>query len=1186
MLFYKCLEQSSAKELVHDNGQAKVARTRWREHAEEAKNCPRGTNLGGDSHDETAQTTSSLRSRYPKSKTRYRRQFYFPYFSRLLTLIAGLQSFKLLLDGILDGGEKRSDNLAILREFLESSQPMPVLAGGDDEGDDNATYLSEIMETWSFAAQAKNENVLSAVVVALALLLKVISPILDLRPFGLGICRTLLQKQQLELLAGNLSAEKGKEFIISPTLRLLREALCFDGGVLAKSYFRARSHTFRSLARNMGIKYLGDGIEDPKRPSARTAAVRFFLSALKFLHSEAKSELLSQRELAAALTKTIKDDPPYLIQEILDTVKSSVLMDRKLPRASRFRLLNATALTRISSLYGYNHEAPDGADQKPVDELAHDFLMLACASTMAGIARQESGFYPVGVDPDQISEHEPDESKGLSLDHIVWMDKFKDEVPVHNTTLAEFVQTLRPWSSTKQSELVVSIFAACPELVARYFANKRAFTFEPKLSATWTGYAALIFSTMQLDVPPYFGYKSKYARAPPPASILLDNIIPPPLTQKILSRCLSQKSKLISFSAVRLLVVAMEKLRRVLVLYEEASQANGRLWVESSRKLVDQFCQRCPSMKDLVSAYRATPEDDLLSREAASRALRLCFEVIPQAALSAKFDVAPVLISILQRVSNASASPQDQRLMMLELENLLAVAGYSPSMRWFSKADGLPLSPFTTLMRVSVETPGGATLNKLQDVLDFVAREHQLVTSGLVALLECLQSSPPPDGVWNFIDNCAIRCSNAPIKYLEMLQDTINEVRGTREIPCRQAETVSPIIMTMVEQLPFVAASGDDPTLDALAGFVPLFLGFCALIGEHPGILQAILGQLAPAFQERSGARAQLVLPKGLTLGRSTRGMSTRNQGEGAMANTSTNNSGDASPVDLETLRTTLDVPLAQAADNAALSRWASKSADDLVEDGHAAALIGLLASDHISIRKEALTNILKMAAKLRDSSYEERDQVWLLLSELAESARAQIQDGPLPSHIIAFAQHAVEVLKNPLHCLYAKVNTFLTSRPVWSLGKLPLVYDILQEGPTNDDSLYSEVNWLLQYLLDSLRSPADLGLFHKTRLFEKVLSLTGNPYMRQPLRLQVLRLIYRASSIEGGSTTLVTRFGIVSWLQAQALQRDKEDEGPIYRAMLRRIWDTCDQARVDVWSKHGTRSLIVDQTGIQAHPL
>src|SRR3569833_1886378 len=41
-----------------------------------------------------------------------------------------------------------------------------------------------------------------------------------------------------------------------------------------------------------------------------------------------------------------------------------------------------------------------------------------------------------------------------------------------------------------------------------------------------------------------------------------------------------------------------------------------------------------------------------------------------------------------------------------------------------------------------------------------------------------------------------------------MLQDTINEVRGTREIPCRQAEPVSPIIMAMVEQLPFVGASG------------------------------------------------------------------------------------------------------------------------------------------------------------------------------------------------------------------------------------------------------------------------------------------------------------------------------------------------------------------------------------------
>src|ERR1700761_7412398 len=102
---------------------------------------------------------------------------------------------------------------------------------------------------------------MSAVPVVLDLLLKLLSQSLQLVPFGLGICRTLLQRRQLDLIGRNLSADKSKEFIISPTLRMLREALCLDGGAVAKAMFRARSSTFKSLARNMGVKYLGDGTE-------------------------------------------------------------------------------------------------------------------------------------------------------------------------------------------------------------------------------------------------------------------------------------------------------------------------------------------------------------------------------------------------------------------------------------------------------------------------------------------------------------------------------------------------------------------------------------------------------------------------------------------------------------------------------------------------------------------------------------------------------------------------------------------------------------------------------------------------------------------------------------------------------------------------------------------------------------
>jgi len=136
------------------------------------------------------------------------------------------------------------------------------------------------MQTWSFASQSNNDSLLSAVPAVLALLLRTISHELELSEYGLRLGRTLLQKRQQELIARGITSNKGKEFLISPVLRLLRELTTFDGGVLAKQVFRARDQTYKNLARNLNLRYSGDGVEDKRKPSVRTTALRFVLSAI------------------------------------------------------------------------------------------------------------------------------------------------------------------------------------------------------------------------------------------------------------------------------------------------------------------------------------------------------------------------------------------------------------------------------------------------------------------------------------------------------------------------------------------------------------------------------------------------------------------------------------------------------------------------------------------------------------------------------------------------------------------------------------------------------------------------------------------------------------------------------------------------------------------------------------------
>lgn len=1092
-----------------------------------------------------------------------------------MTQIIGLQSFKVFLDSLLAEDGASDEQVQILKDYLEIAKRQ--------DAESETTFLPDIMETWSYSAHSNNDNLLSAVAVVLALLLKFISQRLDLITIGLGIGRTLLQKRQQELLARNLSADKSKEFIISPTLRLLREVVCFDGGTLAKSVFRARNFTLKALARNMGIRYLGEGLEDLKRPSARTNAVRLFSSALKFLHVEAKVELLSQKEIPLALTKSLREDPPYLIIEILDTLQNHVVKDEKLPGQVKGRFLNSMTLTRFASLYHYDHDTSKDDSKITVEDTVHTFLKVACTSSTGGVLRPESGYYPRHVDPDAVSLPSAEDEVEAGLESITWMNRFRDDIPVCNIVLADFINSLKPHSNLKQSELLLAIFAAAPELVAKYFIDKQSFTFDPKLSATWIGYSAFLYKAIEQPIPNFFGRKIGYAHIPPPTSIIIDNIIALPMSQKILVKCLAQKAELIPFIVMRLLVISMQKLQVALGFHREAANLQNRsMWEESARRLVDEFCQRAPGMKEVITCYRGVGDSDLLQREAASRLLRLYYEVIPQVALMAKFDVSPLLISAIKTLDEEQESDEDRKLRLVELENLLAIAGYSPGMRWFAKAQGLPVSPFISLLKVFVAAPAGVSLDGLRNALASVAQEHQLIHSGSdteLPLLGTLQSlkelgdGASSDALWTLLDNSASRCATAPIRYLEMLQEL---GKGAKSDTKDKTANINLFVLAIVEQLPFAVKSATDGDLSVLAHFISSFVERTRGEMKHDAKFNELFARIEAAFTDKpSGAKLLKKYRKKLSVSRELRSWGADFSIEKKENSLNGEEKTDEHAMSQEALTKMLFSPSPSDKDNSALSKWASKEPDELVEEGYAASVISLLASEHISIRKEALISVSKMAVKIGESSYEEKEQVWILLSELVESCKAQIDAGPIPNTTIAFARHALEVLKDPHHALYGKVNSYLIKGPTWKLDRPPLVYDILQEGPELDDTYYTELSWILTYLLDGLLAKADMATYHNMRLFERLLSLMGNPYMRQSLRVQSLKMVYRATCIDGGSTTLITRFGIISWLEAQSAAHGTMPGGDIHKALAKRIWETTDQDRIMQWSKDGIADVL-----------
>ena len=606
--------------------------------------------------------------------------------------ILGIQSFKALLDAILystDDSEKPRQQ-AILREYLE-------LQKLKDSADSAAVFLPDLIQTWAYATETNFEQLLSAITAVLALLLKVLSRELEFREPGISLCKTILQQSQVKLFSRSLSVHSNKEFIISPSLRLLTEVVSFDGGLLARQVYSKRDYTFdsKTLARNLGLWKASSecNAEESRKPSVRSNAVRYLLTHLKYQDEGGKSDILKQGNVLKALFEHINTDPPALVVEVLDIVKNHVMLDKSITRKSKSYVLAERNLKSIARLYKYQStDEPPSAQQKLPDAAAHEFLLLVCTSPEMGIMLPSSGWYPPGTekdDHDESGDQEHDMISDIGLDS---MGKYEKKVPIRNLILAEFAQCLRPYANVLEQELLLAIFKSSPELVADYFFRKSTFAFDPKLTATWIGYSSFLFSTIQLPVPQYLGRKTEYSSHPPPIPIVVESILPQPLSQKVLTRCLNQNSELVTFFAIRILTVAFQKLQDVLERFKQASVGGSSLWEQASQRLITEFCHRCPQMSVATSAFRNTSANNIMQREAVTRLLALYYEAVPQLALNEKFDICISLSTVLAQAER-SDEDSEREIQILEIEHLVQIARFSPNMRWWQKPGMYIVSP-------------------------------------------------------------------------------------------------------------------------------------------------------------------------------------------------------------------------------------------------------------------------------------------------------------------------------------------------------------------------------------------------------------------------------------------------------------------------------------------------------------
>ncbi len=351
-------------------------------------------------------------------------------------------------------------------------------------------------------------------------------------------------------------------------------------------------------------------------------------------------------------------------------------------------------------------QEPVGDSQKPITEIFQKFMIKLVTSPHSGVLRRSSGWYI--SEPQGESSAENEEREHFDTDLLEIYGKALKRPPIRNTVLADLAYALRPYASEPERELLLEMFKAAPELVADYWFRRINFSYEPKLTATWIGYSSLLFSAISLPIPEFFCQRNGFSSKPPPTSLAIEHIIPVPLNQKVLTTCiLSRESPLIRLFAIRVLSIALQKLKGVLALYNEANDgATSQWWSRGRDGLVSMFIQRVPTMKDVIMVFRQHQNEAVLQREAIARLLSMYFDILPMVAMDEKFDISLALLKSLEKVASAGSSDHDSQMELLELSHLLKISLYSLNISWWKKAALAKYSTFLTVLRLYAQSQG------------------------------------------------------------------------------------------------------------------------------------------------------------------------------------------------------------------------------------------------------------------------------------------------------------------------------------------------------------------------------------------------------------------------------------------------------------------------------------------------
>ncbi|KEF52967.1 uncharacterized protein A1O9_10873 [Exophiala aquamarina CBS 119918] len=1132
------------------------------------------------------------------------RLFQFSKHSSSAEVQTAIQKFNDFLSGIRnDGGasKNRTEQLQILRKYCEEQA-----SASHDQID-----FPDIFATWAHASESNDEAVLVAAPSLLVQFFQTISGHLGFRDFGLSLCHSLLKRDQLRLFEKALSAPRSKDSLIAINLQLLTEIISFDEGALASNVFGRRDSLYKRL----------DGILSNGRSaqgnllSAHREAFKFLLANLKYLDTTAKTEIITHGKTLYSAISSLPQEEPKLVLETLDAFEEWILEDKTLPKQLKGRCFNSGVLAALAKLYDYEQDQQNALDtyhaQSPVRDSLHNLLLKICSSNKA-ILLPQTGWYPVGTNPERV---ELDENTiDLGLDSPYYFDKYTEKIPVKNGGLSTFVQGLKPGEDVLHARLITTIFAAAPELVAEYFSKKQKFLAASSDDPLWRGQFAFLFSVVQLEVPRHLGWPERLPATPPPLSVAIESIVPRPLERSITTKCLHSEDEIVVLSTLRFLTIALDKLDSTLRIIDKAA-ATSQLWSQAWIKLTNLFVERVPPLQEVVATlHKLEPGKEQL-RATVLECIAKYHKVLPSAAAGLKFDLTPLLSKALLTLESEDLDESIRKTLHEQLSHQLTIAKGSSVTKWWHKATAETLSPVTLLLRFCVKSPETTLTKQATNVLrDLITGKGVLssTTRSLDALLTSLSPTTKwqaEEATYQFVDNCMTRTMQRPVKYLdqvEHLQMVVSDEKALSLIAC-----------CVTEQWPFVLKKGDKASTKEIAGWIARFFTALDSAMENYRVLMHFQTDMLSATEDDKKAWNALTSAfekqrkKPITLVESTLSDDVENASTSDVLEDANYLSQSQEAIQLDKVFPKLPIiPKTLTG----LTRWSKPDFESAVQSGRLANLIRCLISSDQEVRLQAFHILQTVMHAVEQSSYSEKTQLYILFGEIIETVKnhsLKLCTGPPgatapPSITFELAISMLNVISDPSSPFYQKTNKFLLRSPSWNVNQLIPYWtnEIFLTEPESDDvfgplssntstdisnntlvivdsknAQHVEISHLLAtVLIPSLRTSVDLDLFRRAQIYTRLFSYYLAPVCHKAIRKQILHVVHLTNQIPGGSDMLITRTGVREWLRIAREIRDHSGHGPssfgqvdveitaIVDALLLEVTEKSDRREIERW--------------------